>query len=157
MILAYTGTGILFSGSSATQLRWSIGLLSTHDGDQGTGTRLKHNSGTGRSVNQLNIFFYLTHHIHILQAVVERYREGSKEEFWAEFQDAKGRYLSFTAIVSRLKEERVEENGRVAKRARLEYGDTFTSVFSYRKGSHYITMTDPTRIANKYRALHSQF
>jgi hypothetical protein len=89
------------------------------------------------------------------QAVIEHYREGTKEEFWAQFQDAKGRYLSFTAIVSRLKEERVEENERIAKRARLEYGDAFASVFSYRKGSSHITMTDPTRIANKYRVLHS--
>ena len=94
--------------------------------------------------------------IHILQAVVERYREGTKEEFWEEFQDAKGRYLSFTAIISRLKGERVKENERVAKRARLEYGDAFASLFSYRKGAHHITMTDPTRIANKYRVLNSQ-
>ena len=90
-----------------------------------------------------------------IQAVVERYREGTKEEFWAEFQDAKSRYLSFTAIVSRLKGERIEENERVAKRVRLEYGDAFALVFSYRKGSRHITMTDPTRIANKYRVFHS--
>ena len=101
-------------------------------------------------------FPHLTPLVHILQAVVERYREGTKEEFWAEFQDTKGRYLSFTAIVSRLKGERVEENEHVAKRARLEYGDAFASIFSYRKGSCHITMTDPTRIANKYRVLHSQ-
>jgi hypothetical protein len=138
-------------------LRSSIGLSSTHDGGQGTGIRSKPNSGTGRSVNYSSFFFFqLTPLIHILQAVVERYREGTKEEFWAEFQDEKGRYLSFTAIVSRLKGERVEENERVAKRARFEYGDAFASVFSYRKGSCHITMTDPTRIANKYRVLHSQ-
>ena len=67
----------------------------------------------------------------------------------------KGRYLSFTAIISRLKGERIEENERVAKRARLEYGDSFASVFSYRKGSCHITMTDPACIANKYWVLHS--
>ena len=67
----------------------------------------------------------------------------------------KGRYLSFTAIIACLKVERVEENERITKRARLEYGDAFASVFSYRKGSRHITMTDPTRIANKYRILHS--
>jgi hypothetical protein len=149
------GTRTLFSGSSATQLLSFIGLLSTRNGNQGTGTCSKHNLGTGRSfiyfLFHLNTFTYIC----ILQAVVERYREGTKEEFWAEFQDAKGRYLSFTAIFSRLKGERVDENEHVAKRARLEYGDTFTSVFSYRKGSCHITMTDPTRIANKYCVLHS--
>ena len=53
----------------------------------------------------------------------------------------KGRYLSFTAIISRLKVERVEENEHITKRARLEFGDAFASVFSYRKGSRHITMT----------------
>lgn len=109
----------------------------------------------GPLISSVFFFFKLTH-IYILQTVVERYREGTKEEFWAEFQDAKGRYMSFTAIISRLKGERVEENERVAKRARLEYGDAFASVFSYRKGSCHITMRDATSIANKYRVLHSQ-
>jgi hypothetical protein len=86
--------------------------------------------------------------------VVERYCEGSKEEFWAQFQDEKGKVLTFTAIVACLKEERIGENEHVAKRARLEYGDTFASVFSYRKGSHHHIMTDSMRIANKYRMLH---
>ena len=99
------------------------------------------------------VFFHL---LTLLQAVIECYREGTKEEFWEEFRDSKGRYLSFTAIVSRLKEERVEENERVAKRARLEYGDAFASLFSYRKGARHITMTDPSRIANKYRLLQPQ-
>jgi hypothetical protein len=86
--------------------------------------------------------------------VVERYREGSKDAFWAQFQDEKGKVLTFTAIVARLKEERIGENERIAKRARLEYGDAFASVFSYRKGSHHHVMTDSVRIANKYRMLH---
>lgn len=72
-----------------------------------------------------------------------------KEEFWAEL------HLAFTAIVSRLKGEHVKENERVTKWVRLEYGDAFASVFSYCKGSHHITMTDPTCIANKYWVLHS--
>jgi hypothetical protein len=157
-IPASTGTRTPFSGSSDTQLLSSIGLLSTHDGEQGTGTLSKHSLGTGRSVNLFTVVFYFSPYsliIYILQAVVERYREGTREEFWAEFQDAKGRYLSFTAIVSRLKGERVEENERVAKRARREYGDAFASVFCYRKGSRHFTIRDPTRIANKYRMLHS--
>jgi hypothetical protein len=92
--------------------------------------------------------------IYVMQAVVERYREGTKEDFWAEFRDSKGRCLSFTAIAARLTVERVVENSRVAKRARIEYGDSFDSVFSYRKGSGCIVMKDPTSIANKYREFH---
>jgi hypothetical protein len=136
----------------------SIGLSSTHDGEQGTGIHSNHNLGTGRSVTLFSLFFsfHPLTHIHILQVVVERYREGTKEDFWDEFRDAKGRNLSFTGIISRLKQERVEENEHIAKRARLEYGDAFTSLFSYRKGARRITMTDPTRIANKYRVLRPQ-
>lgn len=86
--------------------------------------------------------------------MVERFRRGTPEEFWHDFSDNKGRYLSFTAIAARLTAERVEENGRLAKRARIEYGDTFDSIFSYRKGSTHMVMKDPTRIANRYRQLH---
>jgi hypothetical protein len=132
---------------------WPIVYTRWRAGDWDT---LKTHYGHWKVCTRCFFFHFTPHSIHILQAVVERYREGTKEEFWAEFQDAKGRYLSFTAIVSRLKGERVEENERVAKRARLEYGDAFASIFSYRKGSCHITMTDPTRIANKYRMLHSQ-
>jgi hypothetical protein len=47
--------------------------------------------------------------------VVEHYREGSKEEFWAQFRDERGKVLMFTAIVACLKEECIGENERVAK------------------------------------------
>ena len=70
-----------------------------------TGRCSKHNMGTGNSVNLLAVLFFfffphLTPLVHILQAVVECHWEGTKEEFWAEFQDTKGRYLSFTASLS---------------------------------------------------------
>lgn len=89
-----------------------------------------------------------------MQAVVKRYCKGTKEDFWVEFRDSKGTCLSFTAIAARLTAEHVAENGRVAKWARIEYGDSFDSVFLYRKGSGRIVMKDPTSIANKYREIH---
>lgn len=92
--------------------------------------------------------------IYVMQAVVKRYCKGTKEDFWAEFRDSKGTCLSFTAIAARLTAERVAENGRVAKWARIEYGDSFDSVFLYRKGSGRIVMKDPTSIANKYCEIH---
>jgi hypothetical protein len=87
------------------------------------------------------------------QAVVERFRRGTPEAFWQEFVDDKGRYLSFTAIAAHLTAECLEESRTLAKRARTEYGDEFDSMFSYRKGSAYIVMKDPTKIANRYRQL----
>jgi hypothetical protein len=89
-----------------------------------------------------------------MQAVVEQYCEGTKEDFWAEFRDLKGTCLSFMAIAAHLTAEHVVENGHVAKRAQIEYGDSFDSVVSYRKGSGRIVMKDPTRIANKYCKVH---
>jgi hypothetical protein len=109
-----------------------------------------------RGSTRLCSFLQVSHPscIYVMQAVIEQYREGTKEDFWAEFRDSKGRCLSFTAIAARLTAERVAENGRLAKRARIEYGDSFNSVFSYRKGSSRIVMKDPTSIANKYREFH---
>jgi hypothetical protein len=89
-----------------------------------------------------------------MQAVVERCHKGTKEDFWAEFRDSKGTCLSFMAIAAHLTAEHIVENGCVAKRARIEYGDSFDLVFSYCKGSGRIVMKDPTSIANKYCEIH---
>ena len=55
MMPACTGTRTLFLGSKATRLLLSIGLLSTCDGELGTGTHSKHNSDTGRSVTPTHL------------------------------------------------------------------------------------------------------
>ena len=94
--------------------------------------------------------FSFSHPQIYLQAVVERYRACTPEQFWAEFRDDKGRYLSYMAIAAWLTAERVAANEHVAKRARMEYSNSFDSVFSYRKGSSHFVMTDPSKIAAKY-------
>ncbi|KAG2098263.1 uncharacterized protein F5147DRAFT_816123, partial [Suillus discolor] len=83
--------------------------------------------------------------------IVERYRRGTPEQFWARFRAANGEPLKFTAIVHRLREERKEANFALVERAREEYRSDF--FFTYRKGGEEHTMTRPSAIAKKYKEL----
>jgi uncharacterized protein YycO len=84
--------------------------------------------------------------------VVERWRKGTPDQFWAEFS-GDGKNMSFTAITKRLRQIRVTEDQELAEKARQEYGDSFATTFSYRRGGNIYIMTDPTTIANHYRSL----
>jgi len=90
------------------------------------------------------------------KAVVERYRQGTPDNFWAEFTDKRGRYLSYTAIAAHLTAQCVEENVALTKRPRTQCGNAFSSVFSYCKGSTWFIMKDPAKIAMKYRLLNTK-
>ena len=80
-----------------------------------------------------------------VQSVVECYCKSSTEDFWAEFSD-KGMQLSFTAIVSRLCEQRKVHDEQVAAQAIREHGP-----ITYHQGSqHAVTMCKPYAIAKAY-------
>ena len=105
MIPACIGTKTLFSRSSATQLLLSIGLSSTHDGKQGTGTHSKHNLGTGRSVIYLsylllflssaNLIFINSRQL--LSAIVRAPRRSSGKSFGTQKAGTCHSQLSFLA------------------------------------------------------------
>ena len=83
------------------------------------------------------------------QTVVDRYRQSTIEDFWAEFSEG-GKRLCFTAIVSRLREQRKARDEEVAAQAAREYGS-----ITYRQGSrHAVAMCKPYAIAKAYRACH---
>jgi hypothetical protein len=84
--------------------------------------------------------------------VVERWRQGTPAEFWAEFS-SDGKHLSFTAIVERLRLSRKAQDERISVIAKAEYGASFAEHFYYRKGGSTRVMTDPAIIAKHYRAL----
>ncbi|KII83179.1 hypothetical protein PLICRDRAFT_119756 [Plicaturopsis crispa FD-325 SS-3] len=86
--------------------------------------------------------------------IVERYRRGSREAFWAEFTEENGTYMSYTKIASILRQQRMQADQEIVERAKAEYGDEFDVVFSYRKGNTHRVMTDPASIASKYRSRH---
>lgn len=87
------------------------------------------------------------------QVVVERWRQGTPSEFWAEFSAEDGKHLTFTSIIDRLRHSRKAEDERITEIAKAEYGASFAENFSYRKGGNKRVMTDPTIIAKHYRLL----
>jgi hypothetical protein len=87
-----------------------------------------------------------------VQDFVERWRQGSRKEFWAEFS-VDGIPMCYTKIIERLRQRRLEDDNMVCKKAREEYGESFAEVFSYRRSSEVHVMTDPSIIAKHYRKL----
>ncbi|KAG1816279.1 hypothetical protein EV424DRAFT_1348246 [Suillus variegatus] len=57
--------------------------------------------------------------------IVEWYRQGTPEQFWARFRAANGEPLKFTAIIHRLCKERKDAHFALVERACEEYGSDF--------------------------------
>jgi hypothetical protein len=89
----------------------------------------------------------------VVQMIVERWRQSSPADFWAEFS-SEGKHLSFTAITERLRLSRKAEDERICELAKIEYGTLFAETFSYRKGGVTKVMTDPAIVAKHWRSLH---
>jgi hypothetical protein len=88
----------------------------------------------------------------VFQVVVHRYRQGTPEEFWKEFT-RDGVRMNFTRIVAELAQQRVAVDDVLARQATTEYGSSFPSLFSYRKGGVSHVMSKPADIAKRYRQL----
>ncbi|KAF7303698.1 hypothetical protein MIND_00599200 [Mycena indigotica] len=86
--------------------------------------------------------------------LVERYRRGTMEDFWADFT-RNGTRMNYTAILKKLREERGVRNRQLVEQARAEYGSRFSEVFSYvssQKGDR-VVMTRESHIAEEYKRL----
>ncbi|KAF7303700.1 hypothetical protein MIND_00599400 [Mycena indigotica] len=86
--------------------------------------------------------------------LVERYRRGTMEDFWADFT-RNGTRMNYTAILKKLREERGVRNRQLVEQARAEYGSRFSEVFSYvssQKGDR-VVMTHESHIAEEYKRL----
>jgi hypothetical protein len=68
-----------------------------------------------------------------VKVIVERWRQGSEDDFWREFSTDSGQRLMYTAIIDRLAQARKEDDNEMASRAKQEYGDEFPKVFCYKK------------------------
>ncbi|KAJ7107692.1 hypothetical protein C8R44DRAFT_637027 [Mycena epipterygia] len=88
--------------------------------------------------------------------VVERYRQGTPEEFWTTFRSNNGGKMSYTAICASLREDRKKADTNLAARARLEYGDDFDKTFYYRctKTNTRVVMSKDSVIAKEYKRIH---
>ncbi|KAG1883400.1 hypothetical protein F4604DRAFT_1920608 [Suillus subluteus] len=84
--------------------------------------------------------------------VISRYRQSTPEDFWNEFS-VNGRAMKFTKIVDELRRQRNISNDDIVTCAREEFGNTFNSLFTYRKGDKVHVMRNKSAIARHYRQL----
>ncbi|KAJ6622747.1 hypothetical protein B0H10DRAFT_2214073 [Mycena sp. CBHHK59/15] len=89
--------------------------------------------------------------------LIERYRQGTPDEFWTTFISKDGGKMSYTAICASLRKERKNADQNLADRARLEYGEEFEVKFSYRcsKTNAQVVMSKASSIAKEYKRLHA--
>ncbi|KAJ6448826.1 hypothetical protein C8R45DRAFT_225097 [Mycena sanguinolenta] len=87
--------------------------------------------------------------------LVDRYRQGTPDEFWSTFQSGGGGKMSYTAICTALRKERKGGDAELAAKARQEYGDQFEVIFSYRdtKTGTQKVMSKSSAIAKEYKRL----
>ncbi|KAJ7935694.1 hypothetical protein B0H13DRAFT_487507 [Mycena leptocephala] len=87
--------------------------------------------------------------------IIERYRQGTPDEFWLAFRSKDGGKMSYTAICTALRNERKNADKDLAEQARQEYGEEFESKFSYRcsKTNARVVMTKASAIAKEYKRL----
>ncbi|KAF8179761.1 hypothetical protein K438DRAFT_1603504 [Mycena galopus ATCC 62051] len=87
--------------------------------------------------------------------LVERYRQGTPEEFWTTFGTSNSGRMSYTAICTRLRKERMDADDELVKQAMLEYGKDFDTTFSYRcsRTNDRVVMSKASAIAKEYKRL----
>lgn len=64
--------------------------------------------------------------------------------------------MNFTMIVNELRKQRNISKDNIVMRAHKEFGNSFNSLFSYRKGDKVHVMRDKSAIARRYRQLTKQ-
>ncbi|KAH9032488.1 hypothetical protein EDB85DRAFT_2145603 [Lactarius pseudohatsudake] len=84
--------------------------------------------------------------------IATSWQELTEKGFWLKFS-IDHQPMSYTAICEVLKEERAAANRRLAQQAKDEYGDGFSSVFEYRRGSDHLVKNKQSAIARQYRSL----
>ncbi|KAG2353909.1 hypothetical protein BDR07DRAFT_1307841, partial [Suillus spraguei] len=78
--------------------------------------------------------------------VVEHYRQGSPEQFWATFT-VNGAHMPYTTIVQKLHDIRMAVDSRLAEQAHREFGATFDAHFTYQRGGQEYVMMKVSAIA----------
>jgi hypothetical protein len=91
--------------------------------------------------------------IHPRKAIIECWRQSTEEHFWLKFSDSDGNRLSYTAIVKQLADLRLAEDEKIAAMAKEQYGDEFSSIFTYKKGGRTYVKRKSAHIARQYREL----
>jgi hypothetical protein len=76
-----------------------------------------------------------------------------QEDFWLKFSDLDGNRLLYTAIVKWLTDLRLAEDEKMAAIVKEKYGDTFASIFTYKKGGKTYVKRKSAHIAKQYHEL----
>ena len=84
--------------------------------------------------------------------LVERYRRGTPEEFWATFTTDGNRW-NYKAILKHLTKERRSQDRHDAEAARREFGSGFDKLFSYSRNGVQCIKSKDSDIAKQYWAL----
>jgi hypothetical protein len=58
--------------------------------------------------------------------------------------------MKFTMIIQKLRDMRMSVDSRLAEQARGEYGATFNTHFTYRRGGQEFVMTKASAVAKRY-------
>ncbi|KAG6819066.1 hypothetical protein H0H93_015785 [Arthromyces matolae] len=86
--------------------------------------------------------------------VVSYYRMSDRTAFEAIFLDNEGKFLKWKQLHSRCVLDRQERDRHLAARAREEFGDQFSSAFTYRQGNkHGLAVEKVSSIARRYRKM----
>ncbi|CAA7264058.1 unnamed protein product [Cyclocybe aegerita] len=103
---------------------------------------------------KVHLFTSSAHEVVIdtIQVLIKEWRRGSPDEFWAHFV-VDGKPLGYKAILDKLAEWRGVENNMLCERAKLEYGEQFSSIFSYTKNGRKCVKTKASDVAKQYREL----
>ncbi|CAA7260797.1 unnamed protein product [Cyclocybe aegerita] len=83
------------------------------------------------------------------KVLIKEWRRGSPDEFWVQFT-VDGKPLRYKAILDKLAEQQGMENDKLCESAKLEYGEQFSSVFSYTKNGRKFVKTKASDIAKQY-------
>ncbi|KAI5982396.1 hypothetical protein F5J12DRAFT_876598 [Pisolithus orientalis] len=84
--------------------------------------------------------------------IVECYCQGTPDEFWRRFSE-NGRPMSYTRILVLLHEARKKEDQEAVWKAAEEFGESFDTQCTYRKGSNIHVLTQPRAIAKRLHRL----
>ncbi|KAH9482199.1 hypothetical protein JR316_0004294 [Psilocybe cubensis] len=84
--------------------------------------------------------------------LVHQWRQGSPEDFWAKFTKD-GKILGYRQILDQLAEQRTAHDALFAQQIMHEYGNQFSSIFSYVKNGTRHVKTKPCHIIKQYRRM----
>jgi hypothetical protein len=92
-----------------------------------------------------------------VKTLVTEYRCLGQSDFWSKYT-ANGKRLPVTSVLEKMKIERLQADREIAELAKVQYGNDFSRLFTYRKAgqSGFCILSQAHAIARRYRELQAQ-